>query len=54
MTREELLTWLREPYPADPEADHGNAEDKLLEYLNDPEIDKAWTERRQRAGWWYA
>ena len=52
MTREELLTKLRDAVPRDRELDHSHAEDWLLEYVNDPEITEAWEKRS--SNWWYA
>ena len=55
MTKEELLAKLRDFSGAyDPESDHGDAEDWLLEFVNDKEIEEAWMQRRQRNDWWYA
>ena len=55
MTRDELIAKLRDLGDGcDAEADHGDAEDWLLEFVNDPEIKAAWDNRRDQMGWWYA
>jgi len=55
MTKEELLAKLRDSNGNyDPESDHCDAEDWLLEFVNDREIEQAWAERRRKNDWWYA
>jgi len=52
MTLEELRRKLAEllTSPYDPEAVHARAERLLLDYINDPEIERLW----ESADWWYA
>lgn len=42
MTREELIKALYEIPSGDPERDHGMADDLLLKYINDAEIEIAF------------
>ena len=48
--REELLKKLRDVSGGDQEADHGMADDALLEYIGDEEITKAFEDIPK----WYA
>lgn len=51
MTREELLVELRTLHgPQDPESAHEQADDLLLEYINDPEVTAAFEAIKK----WYA
>lgn len=49
MTKQELLFILNHP-SGDTEVDHCNADDALLEFINDPEITEAFNKTEK----WYA
>lgn len=51
MTKQELLTVLFECYgDDDPERAHGDADEALLGYINDPDIEKAFLKIKR----WYS
>lgn len=50
MTKEELLEKLRSFHTDDEESDHVNADDALIEYINDPEVTEAFNAIKK----WYA
>ncbi len=51
MTKEELIKRLEEcASGCDTEEDHGKADDALIEYINDPDIEQAYN----RVHKWYA
>lgn len=50
MTREELIAALRHCTTGDCEADHANADELLLKYINDPEVTAAFNDIDK----WYA
>jgi hypothetical protein len=49
MTKEELLEKLRSFNTGDSEVDHINADDALLEFINDPEVTVAFEAIEK---WW--
>jgi hypothetical protein len=53
MTKEELVSFLDAPHPIASKPDHANAESKLLEYINDVDITKAYQDRGSRNQWSY-
>lgn len=53
MTKEDLLKILAEPR-TDEEIAHARAEQCLIAYVNDPEIEAAWNKACDVQGWWYA
>ena len=53
MTKAEAVRRLDALDGGDPEADHGDADAILLEFVP-PEVRRAWTRARERVGFWYA